>query len=48
MRSAAPKLLVLGPGSVGEGGLMTGFPAALRSEDLLAAAGPGLDVVGAT
>ncbi|MFN8093243.1 MAG: hypothetical protein U0599_13675 [Vicinamibacteria bacterium] len=43
VRAAAPKLLVLGPGSVGEGGLMSGFPGAIRSEDLLAAAGPGLD-----
>ena len=42
IRKAAPGLLVLGPGSVGEGGLLAGFPG-LKSEDMLAAAGPGLD-----
>jgi hypothetical protein len=42
IRKAAPDLRVLGPGSVGEGGLLAGF-AAIRSEDMLAAAGPGLD-----
>jgi len=44
VRAAAPKILVLGPGSVGEGGLMSSFPGAIRSEDLLGAAGPGVDV----
>jgi heparanase len=42
IRKAAPGLRVLGPGSVGEGGLLAGFPG-IRSEDMLAAAGPGLD-----
>jgi hypothetical protein len=44
VRKAAPGLLVLGPGSVSEGGMLASFPRGLRSEDLLAAAGPGLDV----
>jgi hypothetical protein len=43
VRAAAPKLLVLGPGSAGEGGLTASFPGAIRSADMLAAAGPGLD-----
>jgi hypothetical protein len=45
VRKAAPGLLVLGPGSVGEGGMLASFPSAIRSEDMLAAAGPGLDAV---
>ncbi len=47
IREAAPGALVLGPGSVSEGGMLagrTGLPGMLRSEDLLAATGPGLDV----
>lgn len=43
IRKTAPSLLVLGPGSVGEGGLLASFPS-IRSEDMLAATGPGLDV----
>jgi heparanase 1 len=42
IRKVAPGLLVLGPGSVGEGGLLAGF-AGIRSEDMLVATGPGLD-----
>jgi hypothetical protein len=43
VRKAAPALLVLGPGSVSEGGMLASFPRGIRSEDMLAAAGPGLD-----
>jgi len=43
IRKAAPGLLVLGPGSVSEGGMLASFPRGIRSEDMLAAAGPGLD-----
>jgi len=43
LRKAAPGILVLGPGGVGEGGLLASFPSALKSEDLLAAMGPGVD-----
>src|SRR5262249_1590183 len=46
VRQAAPDLLVLGPGSVGErasGGLGSGSIRSLRTRDLLAAAGPGVD-----
>ena len=43
IRKAAPGLLVLGPGSVGEGGMLANFSRGIRSEDMLAAAGPGLD-----
>src|SRR5207244_4428734 len=42
IRKAAPGLLVLGPGSVGEGGLLASFPG-IKSEDMLTATGPGLD-----
>ena len=43
-REAAPGMLVLGPGSVGEGGLMSGGRiVGLSSRDLLSAAGPGVD-----
>jgi hypothetical protein len=47
-RAAAPGLKVLGPGSVGEGGMLAGrigLPGMLSSEDLLSASGPGLDAV---
>jgi heparanase 1 len=43
IRKAAPGLLVLGPGSVGEGGLLASYPG-LKSEAMLAATGPGVDV----
>ena len=44
IKKAAPNLVILGPGSVGEGGAMV-LPAGilLRSEDLLKAAGPVFD-----
>ena len=43
-REAAPDMLILGPGSVGEGGLMSGGRlVGLTSRDLLSAAGPGVD-----
>jgi hypothetical protein len=43
-REAAPGMLILGPGSVGEGGLMSGGRiVGLSSRDLLSAAGPGVD-----
>lgn len=45
IRKAAPGLLVLGPGSVGEGGLLASFAAGIKSEDMLTATGPGLDVL---
>ncbi len=45
IRKAAPGLLVLGPGSVGEGGLLASFPSGIKSEDMLTATGPGLDVL---
>ena len=35
VRKAAPGLLVLGPGGVGEGGMLASFPGGLKSEDLL-------------
>jgi hypothetical protein len=42
LRKSAPGVLVLGPGSVGEAGLLARF-GGIKSEDLLAAAGPGVD-----
>lgn len=45
IRAEAPKMLILGPGSTGEGGSLGEIPGIhlLRSEDMLAAEGPGLD-----
>jgi heparanase len=46
VRKAAPDMIILGPGSVGEGGvfeMFAGMPF-LKSEDLLKAAGPVFDV----
>jgi heparanase len=44
VKQAAPDMLILGPGSVGEGtALAAGYPT-LKSEDMLAAAGRGVDV----
>jgi hypothetical protein len=46
VKQAAPEIRVLGPGSVGEtatGGLGSGSIRTLRTRDLLAAAGPGVD-----
>jgi heparanase 1 len=45
VRKAAPGLIVLGPGGVGEGGMLASFPGGLKSEDLLTATGPGLDAL---
>jgi heparanase 1 len=45
-KEAAPDMVILGPGSVGEratGGLGSGTIRTLKSRDLLAAAGPGVD-----
>lgn len=42
VRKAAPGLLVLGPGSVSEAGLLANYPGP-KSDAMLAAAGPGLD-----
>ena len=42
VRQAAPQMIVLGPGSIGEVGMMGGLPM-LKSADMLAASGPGLD-----
>jgi hypothetical protein len=43
-REAAPEMLILGPGSVGEGGLLSsGRLVGLASRELLSAAGPGVD-----
>ncbi|MDE3187568.1 MAG: hypothetical protein KGM96_08620 [Acidobacteriota bacterium] len=46
MQKAAPDMKVLGPGSVGEGGSLGNMANMhmLRSEDMLQAEGPGLDV----
>ncbi|MCC7154299.1 MAG: hypothetical protein IT161_06975 [Bryobacterales bacterium] len=41
-RRELPKMIVLGPGSVGDNGLVTSFPK-LKSEDMLAASGRGVD-----
>jgi hypothetical protein len=46
MKKAAPEMVILGPGSVGESGILTaGLPGVpmLKSEDMLAASGPGID-----
>ena len=45
VKEAAPGMLILGPGGVGEQGLVTGpmSKSILRTEDLLKAEGPGLD-----
>ena len=45
IRKTAPGLLVLGPGSVSEGGMLANFPGGIKSEDMLRATGPGLDAV---
>jgi heparanase 1 len=44
IRKAAPDMRILGPGAVGEGGLLANYPAGLKSDALLTAAGPGVDV----
>lgn len=43
IREAAPGVIVAGPGSVGEAGLLARFPGVIKSEDMLAAVGPSLD-----
>jgi hypothetical protein len=46
VKKAAPTMVILGPGSVGESGMLTGgLPGVpmLKSEDMLAASGPGID-----
>jgi hypothetical protein len=45
IRQAAPGLLVLGPGSTGEGSGLLGNRPMIKSEDILAATGRGLDAV---
>jgi hypothetical protein len=42
-KEAAPDMLILGPGSVGEATKMAGGLAGIRSEDMLAASGRGVD-----
>ncbi len=42
-RKTAPEMLILGPGSVGEGSSIVGGMSIVKSEDMLAAAGRGLD-----
>jgi hypothetical protein len=42
IRKAAPGLLVLGPGSVGEGGLLANYPS-IKSEAMLTASASGVD-----
>jgi heparanase 1 len=47
MKQAAPDMVILGPGSVGESGiLMGGMPGVpmIKSEDMLTASGPGVEV----
>jgi hypothetical protein len=46
VKKAAPEMIILGPGSVGESGILTGgMPGVpmLKSEDMLIASGPGID-----
>ena len=43
VRKAAPGLIVLGPGSVGEGGMLSSLPTGIKSEDMLKSTGRGLD-----
>jgi len=46
IKAAAPEMLILGPGSVGEGRPLGDMPGLhmIRTEDMLTAEGPGLDV----
>ena len=47
VKKAAPEMVILGPGSVGESGILTGgLPGVpmIKSEDMLIASGPGIDV----
>ena len=45
VKEAAPDMIVLGPGSVGEDGLAVGLPpnSLIKTEDMMAASGPGVD-----
>lgn len=43
VKKTAPEMLILGPGSVGEGTRMGGGLLVMKSEDMLTAAGPGVD-----
>jgi heparanase 1 len=46
VKEAAPEMVILGPGSVGESGILTGgLPGVpmIKSEDMLIASGPGID-----
>lgn len=46
VKRAAPEMVILGPGSIGESGILTaGIPGVpmLKSEDMLIASGPGID-----
>jgi heparanase 1 len=46
VKMAAPEMVILGPGSVGESGILTGgLPGVpmIKSEDMLIASGPGID-----
>jgi hypothetical protein len=46
VKKAAPEMMILGPGSVGESGILTGgLPGVpmIKSEDMLIASGPGID-----
>jgi heparanase 1 len=45
VRKASPGMRILGPGSIGEGGMLANYPAGLKSDAMLTASGPGLDVV---
>ena len=42
-KEAVPDMVILGPGSVGETGRLAGSLDSIRSEDMLAASGPGID-----
>jgi len=44
-KEAAPEMLILGPGSVGETGMAVGLPpnSLIKTEDMLTASGPGVD-----
>jgi heparanase 1 len=45
VKDAAPDMIILGPGSVGETGMAVGLPpnSLIKTEDMMAASGPGID-----
>jgi len=45
LKEAAPEMVILGPGSIGETGLAVGRPpgSMIKTEEMMAAAGPGVD-----